>query len=177
MSHEFRTHLNAIIGFTGILLMKLPGPITADQEKHLRIIQSGGRHLLSLTDGLMGGADTSSAVTIPSESLSMGERQPKSIPEKRTENARILLIEDDPNSRKLMVYLLKGFGHEPLIAEDGEQGLAMARAEMPDLILCDLQLPNLSGYEVARELKRGPRPVPDPPNGGDFRHPTEPHPG
>ena len=53
MSHELRTPLNAIIGFTGLLLMKLPGPLTADQEKQLGMVQSSGKHLLSLINDLL----------------------------------------------------------------------------------------------------------------------------
>ncbi len=53
MSHELRTPLNAIIGFTGTLLMKLPGPLNAVQEKQLRLVQAGGRHLLSLINDLL----------------------------------------------------------------------------------------------------------------------------
>jgi protein-histidine pros-kinase len=53
MSHELRTPLNAVIGFAGTLLMKLPGPLNADQEKQLRTIQSSGRHLLSLINDLL----------------------------------------------------------------------------------------------------------------------------
>jgi PAS domain S-box-containing protein len=53
MSHELRTPLNAIIGFTGLMLMKLPGPLTADQEKQLTLVQSSGKHLLSLINDLL----------------------------------------------------------------------------------------------------------------------------
>ena len=53
MSHELRTPLNAIIGFTGTLLMKLPGPLNDEQEKQLRIVQTGARHLLSLINDLL----------------------------------------------------------------------------------------------------------------------------
>lgn len=53
MSHELRTPLNAIIGFTGTLLMQLPGPLNAEQDKQLRIVQSGARHLLSLINDLL----------------------------------------------------------------------------------------------------------------------------
>jgi PAS domain S-box-containing protein len=53
MSHELRTPLNAIIGFTGTLLMRLPGPLNPDQEKQLRIVQTSGRHLLSLINDLL----------------------------------------------------------------------------------------------------------------------------
>lgn len=53
MSHELRTPLNAIIGFTGTLLMRLPGPLNTEQEKQLRIVQTGARHLLSLINDLL----------------------------------------------------------------------------------------------------------------------------
>lgn len=53
MSHEVRTPLNAIVGFTGTLLMGLPGPINAAQRKQLSTVQSSARHLLSLIDDML----------------------------------------------------------------------------------------------------------------------------
>jgi protein-histidine pros-kinase len=53
MSHELRTPLNAIIGFTSTLLMRLPGPLTADQDRQLSTIKSSARHLLSLINDLL----------------------------------------------------------------------------------------------------------------------------
>jgi PAS domain S-box-containing protein len=53
MSHELRTPMNAIIGFTGTLLMGLAGPLTADQEKQLRTVQGSAKHLLSLINDLL----------------------------------------------------------------------------------------------------------------------------
>ncbi len=53
MSHELRTPLNAIIGFTGTLLMNLPGPLNPEQDKQLRIVQTGAKHLLSLINDLL----------------------------------------------------------------------------------------------------------------------------
>jgi len=67
--------------------------------------------------------------------------------------ARILVIEDNPASLELMRYLLRAFGHAPLLAGDGMEGLEAARRVVPDLIICDVQLPGLDGYEVARQLK------------------------
>lgn len=67
--------------------------------------------------------------------------------------ARILVIEDNPTNLELMVYLLQAFGHRTLAAEDGEEGLALARREQPDLIICDVQLPRLDGYAVVQALK------------------------
>jgi CheY-like chemotaxis protein len=70
--------------------------------------------------------------------------------------ARVLVIEDNSASLDLMVYLLKGFGHTPLSARDGWEGIAVARREHPDLILCDIQLPGADGVEVCRQLKQDP---------------------
>src|SRR5216684_2945636 len=70
--------------------------------------------------------------------------------------ARVLVVEDNPASLDLMVYLLKAFGHTPLSARDGLEGIAAARRELPDLILCDIQLPGADGVEVCRQLKRDP---------------------
>jgi two-component system cell cycle response regulator len=67
--------------------------------------------------------------------------------------ARILIIEDNPTNLELMVYLLRSFGYEYLVARDGAEGLDVARRERPNLIICDIQLPNIDGYEVARRLK------------------------
>ncbi|MBV8636999.1 MAG: PAS domain S-box protein [Candidatus Eremiobacteraeota bacterium] len=53
MSHELRTPLNAIIGFTATLLMKLPGPLTTEQEQQLHIVQTSARHLLSLINDML----------------------------------------------------------------------------------------------------------------------------
>src|SRR5262245_54688307 len=71
--------------------------------------------------------------------------------------ARILIIEDNPTNLDLMTYLLTAFGHTALTAADGEEGLEAVRREVPDLIICDVQLPQMDGYEVARWLKSHPQ--------------------
>lgn len=70
--------------------------------------------------------------------------------------ARILVIEDNAASLELMTYLLKAFGYTTLVARDGEEGLKAAHQESLDLIICDIELPKLNGYEIARQLKRHP---------------------
>jgi two-component system cell cycle response regulator len=70
--------------------------------------------------------------------------------------ARILIVEDNPANLELMRYLLQAFGHIVSAATDGEQGEALARDQAPDLVLCDLQLPGIDGFEVARRLKGDP---------------------
>lgn len=70
--------------------------------------------------------------------------------------ARILIVEDNPANLELMSYLLSAFGHDVLAAQDGQRGLDTAWRERPDLIVCDVQLPDMDGYEVARWLKSNP---------------------
>jgi len=69
------------------------------------------------------------------------------------ETARILVVEDDPSSRDLVVYLLEEFGYTVSSAGDGETGLEKARSDRPDLIICDIQFPKLDGYGVVCHLK------------------------
>ncbi len=70
---------------------------------------------------------------------------------------RILIIEDNKENLELMSYLLGAYGHTVLKAMDGEAGLDTARREIPDLIVCDLQMPKVDGYGVARQLRGDPR--------------------
>jgi CheY-like chemotaxis protein len=71
-------------------------------------------------------------------------------------SARILYIEDNESNMYLVSFLLKSRGHQVLQAFDGAQGLACARMEHPDLILLDIQLPGMDGYETARQLRAEP---------------------
>ena len=70
--------------------------------------------------------------------------------------ARVLVIEDNTTNLELMRYVLAAFGHEVISAEDGERGVEAAFRDRPDLIVCDLQLPGIDGFEVARRLKTHP---------------------
>lgn len=69
---------------------------------------------------------------------------------------RILIIEDDPASLELLKYLLERAGHSVRSAPDGATGLRAALDNSFDLILCDLQLPKLTGYEVIVQLQSNP---------------------
>ena len=65
----------------------------------------------------------------------------------------ILIVEDDPGNRMLIADLLASTGYRPIEAEDGEEAIALTRQERPDLILMDLSLPRLDGWEATRRLK------------------------
>jgi len=68
-------------------------------------------------------------------------------------SARIVLIEDHPDNMELMAYLLQAAGYTYRCATDGAQGLEMIRHERPDLVVCDLQMPFMDGFEVLRHLR------------------------
>ncbi len=70
--------------------------------------------------------------------------------------ARILLIEDNPDNLELMSYLLGAYGHSVATAEDGESGIEAACKVRPDLVACDIHLPGVDGYGVAKALKSVP---------------------
>ena len=71
-------------------------------------------------------------------------------------SAPILVIEDNPANLELMMYLLHAFGYMALTATGGAEGLEIARRERPDLILCDIGMPGMSGLDVAREIRGDP---------------------
>ena len=69
---------------------------------------------------------------------------------------RILVIEDHEENRRLLRDLLTSVGYELVEAVSGEEGLTAAETQEPDLILMDIQLPGIDGYEVTRRIKANP---------------------
>jgi CheY-like chemotaxis protein len=70
--------------------------------------------------------------------------------------SRVLIIEDNPTSLELLTYLLRAFGHTVLAADDGQQGLDIAISQIPDLILCDMQLPTINGFQIIERVRDHP---------------------
>jgi len=69
---------------------------------------------------------------------------------------RVLVVEDTEDNRQIIRDLLTSAGYEMIEAVNGEQGVAMAAEHRPDLILMDIQLPVLDGYEATRRIKANP---------------------
>lgn len=70
--------------------------------------------------------------------------------------ARILVIDDDASLLQMMNLMLKRAGHEPILAENGREGIDIARRDKPDMAIVDIMMPDLSGYEVCRILREDP---------------------
>ena len=80
-------------------------------------------------------------------------------PAKKAANKRVLLVDDDAEIIEAIRYALEAKGYQILIARDGNQGLAMAEREDPDLVILDMMMPKRSGFLVLEKLRRT-RPVP-----------------
>lgn len=66
---------------------------------------------------------------------------------------KVLLVEDNPQNRYLMTFLLEKSGYEVVSAEDGEAAVEAVSTYRPDVILMDVQLPKIDGYEATRRIK------------------------
>ena len=69
---------------------------------------------------------------------------------------RILVIEDAPDVCSTICEMLHAHGWQSLFAHDGEQGLALAQSQLPDLVLCDIRMPRKDGFAVLSELRANP---------------------
>jgi CheY-like chemotaxis protein len=70
--------------------------------------------------------------------------------------ARVLIVEDNRDSLDLMMLLLSALGHEPIPASSGARAIEIARETQPDVVLLDIQMPEMDGFETARALRENP---------------------
>jgi len=71
--------------------------------------------------------------------------------------AKILIAEDEPDIRELVAFTLRFAGHEVVAGANGEEAVQLASQEMPDLILMDVRMPRMTGYDACRVMKADPR--------------------
>jgi twitching motility two-component system response regulator PilH len=67
---------------------------------------------------------------------------------------KVLVVDDSPTERHVLTEMLDKAGYTTIIAESGEQAIAVARQEMPDLILMDVVMPGMNGYQATRTITR-----------------------
>jgi CheY-like chemotaxis protein len=70
--------------------------------------------------------------------------------------AQIIVVEDNKDNLTLVDYLLRAYGYEPLLARTGEEGLRIAIETHPDLMLLDIRMPGMDGYQVAAAIRNTP---------------------
>jgi PAS domain S-box-containing protein len=117
-----------------------------------RLVQMLGGTITATSDGHGRGAQFT--VRLPVEATSMPLAKPAAPGPDRSR--RILIVEDNDDARESLRLLLESLGHRVLEAGDGQRGLALALHHQPEVVLIDLGLPELDGYEVARALRSSP---------------------
>jgi len=70
--------------------------------------------------------------------------------------ARILIVDDSPTQTLSLAKIVKKHGHETLTAKDGVEGVEVAKAEQPDLVLMDVVMPNINGFQATRQITKNP---------------------
>jgi signal transduction histidine kinase/integral membrane sensor domain MASE1/ActR/RegA family two-component response regulator len=116
------------------------------------LIEMHGGEVSARSEGIGCGSEFS--IILPAR---RGTRAPAPVPGEGADRPpralRILLVEDNEDAAESLAHLLRRRGHETHIARDGSQGLAITRSLRPDVVLLDIGLPGLDGYEVARRLR------------------------
>ncbi|MES2128122.1 MAG: response regulator [Pseudomonadota bacterium] len=69
-----------------------------------------------------------------------------------TKKQKILVVDDSPSQRMLMAAPLSAQGHQVVLAQDGEEGVALAKSTLPDLIIMDVVMPRLNGFQATRAI-------------------------
>ena len=75
----------------------------------------------------------------------------------KTVAEKILIIDDDLDTTRLVCLMIQKMGYQTVVANDGQQGLLETNNENPDLVLLDVMMPDMDGYEVARRLRNNPK--------------------
>jgi len=70
--------------------------------------------------------------------------------------AKVLIVDDSPSYLHTLAQIVTGEGHEVITAENGEMGVEKAKAELPDLILMDIVMPGMSGFQATRAISKDP---------------------
>jgi len=70
--------------------------------------------------------------------------------------AKVLIVDDSPTETYKLTSMLEKSGHEVLTAETGEDGIAVAKKELPDVVLMDIVMPGLNGFQATRQLTKAP---------------------
>jgi phosphoserine phosphatase RsbU/P len=170
LRHDLRTPINAIKGYGEMLREDAADGSAETFVADLDKLLGEASLLLDRIDGLVtysggdaeGAAATVAETTVPA---SMAESLLKAVRPLAANEAglvavrpsRILVVDDNASNRDLLSRRLQRQGHTVLQAEDGARALALVESEAPDLVLLDMMMPGISGYDVLALLKRDPR--------------------
>ncbi len=159
--HDLRTPLNLIIGYSEMLTERAreagPNEFVSDLEK----VSLAGQRLLGIIAGNFDSTTQTSVAPLQANKVPLEESprasshvlpQVNEAPMNHIEG-RLLVVDDDQGNRDVLTQRLKKQGYSVATAENGHQALEMLQAEAYDLVLLDIMMPEMDGYEVLRRLK------------------------
>ncbi len=153
LSHELRSPLNAIIGFTELLHLEKIGPVTPEQKEYLGDILTSSQHLLQIINDLLKQTKDES----PTENIPTVTDIPRDHLKLQNTSPTILVIEDDPTENALISKTLSDVGYSVEVAFNGTVAMRLCQEKKYDVILLDLLLPDTTGWDVLSSYRsKGP---------------------
>jgi class 3 adenylate cyclase/CheY-like chemotaxis protein len=164
LRHDLRTPLNAIKGYAELLIEEGQEQGTEALLHDLRKIVESATRLLGQIDQMLTAIRTAPDAPASAPSPEAVLTALRAIPPLRPDNAetaplfssRIVVVDDNESSRDILSRRLTHAGHQVVTASDGRAALARIAAEPPDLVLLDIMMPGMSGFEVLCRLKSDP---------------------
>jgi class 3 adenylate cyclase len=158
MRHEIYTPLNHIVGYCEILMEDGAGNPEDSFVADVRKIHSSARRLVDLLQDNKEmirklGAPPSRSPSSPLSAVKLISEPPAASAAAIRSGGRILVVDDSEMNRDLLSRRLERQGHRVITAEDGASALRTVGAEQPDLILLDIIMPGMDGFEVLKQLK------------------------
>ena len=167
LRHALRTPLNTVVGFTEMLLERTEEKRDGDFRSDLQKIDSSARRFLSIIDDVVNFSKVKAGERPEggaSETLSIVQNAVKTIRPVEDDSALqisgggdLLIVDDNEISRDLLTRHLQRQGHHVTVAENGRQALEMIRTQSFDLMLLDIMMPEMNGYQVLERLKEEER--------------------
>ncbi len=171
LRHELRTPLNAVLGYSEMLLEDVRDRGQTGVIADLERVHTAGQQFLAQVDEVVRlwgmqvaeGGDSLLALA-PAVDTALVETAVRAIPSLAEEDGgasgaiqgSVLVVDDSETNRDLLARTLQRQGHSVALAETGQQALVMLAEQAPDLVLLDIMMPGMSGYEVLQRLKSHP---------------------
>ncbi|MFQ5657208.1 MAG: response regulator [Candidatus Methylomirabilales bacterium] len=156
MRHELRTPLNHIIGYSEMLLEEASERDLGDFVGDLQKIQTAGKKLLALINTLIDPAAAGSpspGPKIPTTPALFRDEKPGSRPAECAICGNILVVDDNEGNRDMLSRRLRQEGYAVCGAENGRRALELVKTQPVDLVLLDVMMPEMDGYETLKHLK------------------------
>src|SRR5690606_20142892 len=159
MTADVLSHVFELFGQAERSLDRAEGGLGIGLTITRALVELHGGRIEAFSEGLQRGAEFVVTLPLARDELLTAEStpQPETEAPARTIQRRILVVDDNIDVATSLMMVLEGSGHEIAVAHEGNEALQRAEEFEPELVLLDIGLPGMDGYEVARRLRRNPR--------------------